>query len=105
MWDIRVELVRYRKVDLHHGGRNALNDTVVSFVHQRCSNVSANVSGKRSRSIMGHTSVVEKSFLGVKKGARGTLSLKVQSKCTTNRYFSNDGQHERSGDASNARHR
>ena len=54
MWDIGVEFVRYRKVDLHYDGRNALNDTVVSFVHQRCSNVSANVSGKRSRSVMGH---------------------------------------------------
>ena len=64
-WDVRVELVLYWKVDFHHDGRIA---------------TSANVSGKRSRSIMGHTSVVEKSFLGVKKRALDTLSLNVQSK-------------------------
>ena len=67
MWDIRVQLVRYRKVDLHHGGRNALDDTVVSFVHQRCSNVSANVSGKRSRSIMSRTLMVQRFVFGAKR--------------------------------------
>ena len=77
--DVRVELVLYWKVDFHHDGRIA---------------TSANVSGKRSRSIMGHTSVVEKSFLGVKKRALDTLSLNVQSNSTINRNLSNDGPHE-----------
>ena len=30
--DIRVKLVRYKKVDFHHDGRIALHDAVVNFV-------------------------------------------------------------------------
>ena len=31
-WDTRVELVRYRKADLHHDDRIALHDAVVNFI-------------------------------------------------------------------------
>ena len=46
-WDIRVELVRYRKVDFHHDGRIALPDAVVNFVFSTSARVCRQTSHRR----------------------------------------------------------
>ena len=50
--DIRVKLVRYRKVDFHHDGRIALHDAVVNFCFSTSARVCRQTSqGRKSRSI------------------------------------------------------
>ena len=93
-WDIRVELVRYRKVDFHHDGRIALPDAVVNFVFPQV----REYVGKRLREEApichgSHTSGCKILSWSEKESSRYTL-FEGAIELNKNRYFSDDRHYE-----------